>query len=249
MLLPRPSDAIHKAWLYRLLINLLDDPEIGQQIYFKGGTCATMLGWLDRFSVDLDFDLAAKTDKKRLRLRLLKIFKLIGLTVKSESQKTLQFFLKYPAVKQSRNSLKLEILGQGCKTNEYQVQWLSEISREAICQTRETMMANKLVAVMDRFKQHKSIAGRDLYDLHYWFSRGFTYKPEIIKERTGLEPKKYLDKLAKFIKEKATKTIIDQDINMLLPLKKFRQVRNSLKEELLFLLVDELKRLTAPEKM
>ncbi len=249
MLLPRPSDAIHKAWLYRLLINLLDDPEIGQQIYFKGGTCATMLGWLDRFSVDLDFDLAVKVDKKRVRQRLLKIFKQIGLTVKSESQKTLQFFLKYPATKQSRNSLKLDILGQGYKANEYQAQWLSEISREAICQTKETMMANKLVAVTDRFKQHKSITGRDLYDLHYWFSRGFTYKPEIIKERTGLEPKKYLEKLAKFIKEKATKTIIDQDINMLLPLKNFRQVRNSLKEELLFLLADEIKRLTAPEKM
>lgn len=31
---------------------------------FKGGTCASMLGWLDRFSVDLDFDYAG--DKKNI---------------------------------------------------------------------------------------------------------------------------------------------------------------------------------------
>ena len=244
MILPRTQDALHKAWLYRLLINLLDDDLISQQLYFKGGTCATMLGWLDRFSVDLDFDLAPKADKKVLRKKLIMVFKQIGLTGKSESHKTLQFFLKYPAQKQIRNSLKLEILGTGCQANEYQAMWLGEISRYAICQTKETMMANKLVAVIDRYKQHRSIAGRDIYDLHYFFTHGFSYKPAIIKERTGLPAGKYLLKLKEFITKRATQRVIDQDLNSLLPNRQFQSIRKTLKQEILVLLGDEIKRLT-----
>lgn len=249
MILPRSQDALYKSWLYRLLISLLDDSLISQQLYFKGGTCATMLGWLDRFSVDLDFDLKSKTDKKELREKLLTVFKAIGLTVKSESKKTLQFLLKYPAEKQSRNSLKLEIIGAGCQANDYQAAWLGEISRYAICQTKETMVANKLVAVIDRFKRHRSVAGRDIYDLHYWFTHGFSYKPAIIKERTGLTAKAYLGKLKDFIAKKVTQKLIDQDLNTLLPNQLFQRIRKTLKQEILMLLADELKRLAAPEKM
>jgi len=58
--------AYHKAQLYRLLIRLLDDPEIASNIFFKGGTCSAMLGFLDRFSVDLDFDLKKGSNKINL---------------------------------------------------------------------------------------------------------------------------------------------------------------------------------------
>ena len=56
--------AYHKAQLYRLLIRLLDNQKIASDIFFKGGTCSSMLGFLDRFSVDLDFDLKKGADKK-----------------------------------------------------------------------------------------------------------------------------------------------------------------------------------------
>lgn len=249
MILPKNTDALHKSWLYRLLINLIDDVNLGQQLYFKGGTGAALLGWLDRFSVDLDFDLAPKTDKKTLRRRLYSLFKQIGLTVKDESRQTLQFFLKYPTPKQTRNTLKLEILSEGYKANDYQPQWLAEISRLAICQTKETMVANKLVAVTERFKKHKSIAGRDIYDVHYFLSHGFSYKKEIIKERTGLEGKKYFVYLKKFIEQKVTRTIINQDINTLLPHEQFKAISKTLKEEVLMLLGEEIKKFIAPEKM
>ncbi len=49
-------DNIHKAWLYRVLEGIASDKYLPSVLYFKGGTCASMLGWLDRFSVDLDFD-------------------------------------------------------------------------------------------------------------------------------------------------------------------------------------------------
>jgi len=37
-------------------MSIYDDPILTDNLYFKGGTCAAMLGYLDRFSVDLDFD-------------------------------------------------------------------------------------------------------------------------------------------------------------------------------------------------
>ena len=53
----RPEDILHKSNLHRLLMEVVDQPVLAQSLAFKGGTCAAMLGYLDRFSVDLDFDL------------------------------------------------------------------------------------------------------------------------------------------------------------------------------------------------
>ena len=52
----RPEDIIHKSYLNRLLMEIIDRPVLSHNLAFKGGTCAAMLGYLDRFSVDLDFD-------------------------------------------------------------------------------------------------------------------------------------------------------------------------------------------------
>src|SRR4030042_2185242 len=105
MILPKPKDAIHKAWLLRLLTGLLDNPKISKVIYFKGGTCASMLDWLDRFSVDLDFDLKPDSDKKALRPEFKEIFKKLNLKLKDEAKLTLQFFLKYQSQPGQRNTI------------------------------------------------------------------------------------------------------------------------------------------------
>src|SRR3989344_1670661 len=249
MILPRPQDALHKSWLYRLLIHLADEPVLAQKIFCKGGTCANMLGWLDRFSVDLDFDLDQKADKKLLRSTLYKLFKRLGLAVKDKSKRALQFFLSYGAPAGQRNSLKLEILDKPVKANDYQPEYFRDIDRFIICQTKETMVANKLVAIRERWQKFKTIAGRDIYDLHYFFSHGFAYKGEVIKERTGLPPKTYLPKLKDFIGKKVTARVIDQDLNTLLSPRQFQSVRKTLKDEVLMFLADEVKRLNAPEKM
>lgn len=125
MILPKSSDAIHKAWLYRLLIGIVDNQNINRKVFFKGGTCASMLNFLDRFSVDLDFDLDENVSKQALREKLHVLFKKLNLTVKDESQKALQFFLKYPAPLGQRNTIKLDIIDNRLKSNKYAVQYLS----------------------------------------------------------------------------------------------------------------------------
>jgi predicted nucleotidyltransferase component of viral defense system len=63
----RPEDIVHKSYLHRLLMEIVDQPLLAQVLAFKGGTCAAMLGYLDRFSVDLDFDLLTVSDEVELR--------------------------------------------------------------------------------------------------------------------------------------------------------------------------------------
>lgn len=243
MIIPKPEDALHKAVIYRLLINLLDDRQIAQKILFKGGTCAGMLGWLDRFSLDLDFDLRKKAPKKVLKKRLVKIFKRLDLTIKEEAKETLFYVLKYQAPKEKRNTLKLSIVENPPKANLYEVFYLSQIDRFAKCQTKETMFANKLVAVIDRYEKHKTIAGRDIYDIHYFFSQGTRYNKKVIGERRNLGAKEYLKQLIEFMEEKVTEKIISQDLNYLLSPGKFAQIRTTLKIEVLSFLEDEIGRL------
>src|SRR3989338_6080237 len=184
MILPNPNDAVHKAWLYRLLARIYDTPALATVLYFKGGTCAAMLGWLDRFSVDLDFDyVGEQKDIDKTRAVLKHIFIDLGLEIKDASKKAPQYFLRYPAVKNARNTIKIDATFPHTQSNIYNAQHLSEIDRTATCQTKETMFANKLVALIERYELREAIAGRDLYDIHHFFLQGFRYRAEVIVER------------------------------------------------------------------
>ncbi len=245
MIVPRREDAYHKAQLFRLLTRIVDDEAVSSQLCFKGGTCAAMLGFLDRFSVDLDFDLVKGTDKEFLRPLIHRVFDGLGLEIKDESQTTLQFLLRYEARVGERNTIKLDALDEGFSSNICKAQYLPEIDRFMNCQTIETMFANKMVSLIDRYEKNKSIAGRDIYDIHHFFLQGYSYRPEIIEERRGVGVRKFLEGLIDFIEQKVTQTIINQDLNTILPKEKFSQIRKVVKTETLTLLKDELKRIGA----
>ncbi len=106
----------------------------------------------------------------------------------------------------------------------------------------ETIFANKLVAPFDRYKRHHSIAGRDFYDIHHFFYQGYGYNIEIVKERTGQNRKIFFQALKRFIETRLTATVIDEDLNTLLPLEVFQKARKTLKTELLMFVCEEIKR-------
>src|SRR3989344_4093536 len=135
MILPRREDALYKAQLYRVLISILDNPIFSQSLAFKGGTCAAMLGWLDRFSVDLDFDLLVGTNKKLVFDEMKRVFSDLDLTVVSQAKKTLFFAVQYKAKQGVRNSIKIGIMEEIIKANKYDKYFLPEIDRYAVCQT------------------------------------------------------------------------------------------------------------------
>lgn len=230
----------HEAQMHRLLIEILDDKYLAAHVYFKGGTCARMLGFLDRFSVDLDFDLSEKADKAKCRKILHGIFKDLGLEIKDESEKALQFFLKYDAPENERNTVKLEMLVKVFASNKYEPQYLAPIDRTAVCQTLDTMFANKLVAPIDRARSGGSVAGRDIYDIHHFFIQGYGYRREVIEERTGKPAAEYLKELKEFIEKKVTRNVLEEDLNVLLDPEKFQKIKKYLKQEVLNFLSEEI---------
>jgi predicted nucleotidyltransferase component of viral defense system len=236
MQLIRSEDIIHKTQMLRLLTEIADNNLLSQNIYFKGGTCASMLGYLDRFSIDLDFDLRKDTDKKEVIKEIMKVFNILDLKIANENTNNLFWILKYDNKRLGRNTLKLSIVDLFIKENQYQPKFLPEIDRTLICQTIETMFANKLVAPVDRYNKYKTIAGRDIYDIHYFFLNGYSFRNEVIEERTKIPVNKYLLKLIEFIKEKVTDKILSEDLNTLLPYEEFNKIRKVLKKEVLVFL-------------
>lgn len=246
MITPKREDIPHLIQLYRLLTEILDNDYLSKNIYFKGGTCASMLGYLDRFSIDLDFDLdknISKNGKKLIDRELKIIFKELSFEIKQKSASTLYYVLKYQSKPGLRNTIKLSLIDNKFKSNKYKPSFLKEIDRYAICQTIETMFGNKLVAVTDRYKKYRTIAGRDIYDIHYFFINGYKYNREIIKERTGKNTDSYLKELIKFIDKKVNGKVISEDLSFLLPAEKFQTIKKVLKSETLMFLKNEINNL------
>ncbi len=235
MITPTREDAFHKAIMVKVLTAFLNNEGIKTAIGFKGGSCASMAGFLDRFSVDLDFDLRKKDRKKQLRKAVQQAIYDLGLEIKTQSTQELFFIVKYNSI-YLRNSLKISIIDDTPLSNEYQPTFIPELNHFITCQTIETMFANKLVAVTDRYNKHHQLAGRDIYDIHYFFSHGYSFKKEIIEERTKLPWHTYIRELVEFIKRKFNQRIIDEDLNFLLPPNKFRAIRRSLIPETLVFL-------------
>ena len=233
MIVPKASDAIHKAWLCRILSGVSSHPFLVQKLGFKGGTCAALRGILDRFSVDLDFDLLDEEDNKEVQKHLEILFKQLGLKINDHSKKVPQYFLKYPNKAGQRNTIQFDVSFPHPRSNDYEKIRFLEIDRIVQCQTIPTMFANKLVAVMERFQQYGSLAGRDVYDIHHFFLQGFSFKEAIIEERTGKSSKLFLAKLRDFISEHFNQAIIDQDLNVLLTPERFHKLRPFILQETL----------------
>jgi predicted nucleotidyltransferase component of viral defense system len=244
MFLPKKEDAVHRAWLYRTLAEIYSDAYLSKTLAFKGGTCATMRGFLDRFSVDLDFDLISdKNEIPQIRKKLEKIFEKLGLEIKDSSHKVPQYFLRYPAKEDFRNTLKIDVTTDPPKSNRYEMARLSDIDKIVKCQTIETMFANKLVALIDRYEKNESIAGRDVYDIHYFFLSGYDYDKKIIEERRKISILEFFNQLIEFVEKNITLTIIQQDLNILLSYEKFRQTKWHLKNEVVMFLKEEFEKM------
>ena len=243
MILPNPKDALHRARLYQLLTEIVDDQFLSKNLIFKGGTCAALMGKLDRFSVDLDFDIKDRSLNHEVGSTLEKIAESLDFEIKDKNAEFMQYILKYKAPAQHRNTLKIDIVNTPFGSDVSKPVYLSDIDRYVVCQTVETMFSHKLVAITDRYAKHRTVAGRDIYDIYYFFINNYQYSPDIIRERTSKPAGRYFESLIEFIGERVDQTTINEDLNMLLPLKRFASIRKTLKIETLNLLRGELARL------
>ena len=151
--------------------------------------------------------------------------------------------MKYPSKDlQKRNTIKIDILFPPPKANKYEMVRLSELDRVVKCQTCETMVANKLVALIERYERTGKIAGRDVFDVHQFLLNGYPYSKEVILELRKTSVHNFFRQLINFVDKHVNNTLIDQDLNYLLPDQEFHSIRKILKSEVLRLLKDELQR-------
>lgn len=244
MLIPQPKDALHKRQMISLLRGVLSDPQLSNSLYFKGGTYAALMGHLNRFSIDLDFDILTTEPQEiaRLKTRLHRLFDTLNLKVADESQHYLQFFLKYKSTGTTRNTLKLEVSDRVSPFNEYEVVTLKELGLVCRAQTLSTMVANKMVATLARNEQKGKPAGRDFFDLREFLLAGYPTNQRVVEERTGMSYREYMERLLEFVQHKLKSSDLYVDLNPLLPPHNFKNRIDQIIPDLTMLLTDELAR-------
>ena len=97
----------HENILIQILKDIYTDKEISPFLGFKGGTAAYLFYKLDRFSIDLDFDLLDITKKDKIFLTVGEILKKQG-SIKDSRIKRYSLFFLLSYGNNSRN-IKVEI--------------------------------------------------------------------------------------------------------------------------------------------
>ncbi len=81
--------SVHKSILLQILKDIYSDADISPYLGFKGGTAAYIFHDLERFSVDLDFDLLDEAKEEQVFSKIEKIVKNYGQI--KEARKKIQF--------------------------------------------------------------------------------------------------------------------------------------------------------------
>lgn len=190
----------HRLIMTKIIRDIYSDITIGSSLGFKGGTALYLIYNLSRFSVDLDFDLLDASKKEVVFKNITKIVSKYGLLKENrEKYYTLFWLLSF---EKGADHIKIEIstLASG---NEYEVK--NYLGQSILVMKKEDMFANKLTALLGR----KSLANRDIFDIWFMLENHWDFNEDLLKIRTKIEPKKYLQKCLKVIKERTSSNILD----------------------------------------
>jgi len=219
--------AKHKNILVKILKDIYIDPTISPILGFKGGTAATLFYGLDRFSVDLDFDLldAEKEDYVFERVRTI----LEGYGKLKETRKK-RFNLFYPLSYDKKDinaqNVKVEI-NRRQFGSKYDVKSFLGISMQVMIE--EDMAAHKLCAMYERIGK----TNRDIFDVQFFLSHDWPVNKKIVEERMGVPYAEFLKKCIETM-EKFDDGNILSGMGELLTEKQKTWVKAKLKSEALF---------------
>lgn len=219
----------HKNVLIRILKDIFTDPTIGPVLGFKGGTAAYLFYGLDRFSVDLDFDLLDKGREEHVFGRIKKILENYG-TMKDCRKKrySLFFLLSCHDKERDAQNIKIEINLRDFGSK-YELKSYLGIAMKVM--VREDMAAHKLVALYER----EGKTNRDIFDVQFFLRNNWPIQKEIIEARTGLPFVKFIDRCIDIVDQKRERGMLS-GIGELLDERQKQWVRAKLKTETVFLL-------------
>jgi len=212
----------HEQILKNILRDIFTAVDLQGKIAFKGGTCLYMFYDLDRFSVDLDFNLLSKD------FNSVHVTSIIKKYIKIDEQTNKHFtWFWLGGYEKGRQRIKVEI-----SKRDYPDSYINKDFYGIIVPTLspDCMFSHKLCAITDR----KKLQNRDLYDAHFMFSKDFPINEEIIKIRTGKSQVEYFRYLIDFIDKHANKNSILEGLGELLNEEQKVTVKSTLLVDLLF---------------
>lgn len=173
----------HRHTIY-MLIKGIFWLSYAQNIAFKWWTAAYFLHGLDRFSTDIDLDYRWFDESGDIYTDIATIASKYW-TVKGGKHMIVSY-------KSWFDSIKIDISRKIWKHNRYET--INFYGTDIIVQTRDTIVANKLVRFMERW------LNRDIYDMWYFMNQWFGCNEALITERTWLSMDKFWKELEKKIR-------------------------------------------------
>jgi len=219
----------HKSILVKILKDIYTDPHIGSVLGFKGGTAAILFYGLDRFSVDLDFDLIDESQEECAFERVAAILAKYGkLKQAKKTRFNLLYVLSYDKKDPNTQNVKVEINRREFGSK-YAVKPFLGISMRVM--VKEDMIAHKLCAMLERLGK----TSRDLFDVQFFLAHDWSVNKKIVQDRTGQPYRRFLRNLIVVLEKLPDRGLL-AGMGELLTEKQKAWVKTKLKSETLFLL-------------
>ncbi|MDO8657222.1 MAG: nucleotidyl transferase AbiEii/AbiGii toxin family protein [Candidatus Levybacteria bacterium] len=212
----------HEQILKNILRDIYTTTDLEGKLAFKGGTCLYLFYGLDRFSVDMDFNLLAEDFNDQLVTDILKKY----LTIDDRFNKYFTWFW-LGSYEKSNPKIKVEI-NKRVHPDKYINKDFYGLTIPIMAP--DLMFAHKLCAITDR----KKLQNRDLFDAHFMFTKQFDINEEIIKIRTDKTLKEYFIYLIDFIEKNVNPNTILDGLGELINDQQKDRVKATLKRDLLF---------------
>ena len=218
----------HKEIMFDIIKDIFSS-SIKTNVAFKWWTLCMFLYWLDRFSIDLDFDII-KDDIPFATIKEITkdILKKYG---KIQEETKTKIIVKYSDI---QKPLKIEFNTRIYKHNTYEIK--NFFGTSIFCMTIDSLFANKLVALSERNQIKDKVASRDVYDVYFFFKHHFEINSDILLERTWKIKKEYLLFLLDFIPKHFNQENILRWLWELIDEKQKYWIKNNLIQEVIWMI-------------
>ncbi len=180
--------AKHKNILIKILKDIYTDATISTILGFKGGTAAAFFYNLNRFSVDLDFDLLDSDKEDYVFDRVKAIIEDHGKLKEARKKRfNLLYILSYDDKDINAQNIKVEINRREFGSK-YSVESFLGISMQVM--VKEDMAAHKLCAMYERIGK----TNRDIFDVQFFLSHDWPVNKKIVEDRMGVSYAEFLKK-------------------------------------------------------
>lgn len=190
----------HKTILFQILKEIYSDTTISPFLGFKGGTAALMFYGLNRFSIDLDFDLLDEAKADPVFEKIVSILPRYG-RLKESRKKRFNLFCVLSYEDRTRH-IKVEV-NQRQFGSRYEIKTYLGVSMQVM--VPEDMFAHKLMAMHERIGK----TSRDIYDVWFFLKNRFPINKEIVEQRSKVRFDELLQKCIDQLEKLSNRHILD----------------------------------------